>query len=253
LRYSFELARSIARRYVLSKVGKGRYGVDLPAYEAGLAQRVDEVFRNNPDLHDHRRNHSGVTGCLGDPFARVWFVAEFPSLGRIEQQGAASASPEAQWNTSPGDRLFRAALAEAGFKTGGPDTPGGWRCYVTNLIKAAEHVGQRRATKPIAVRMADARLWAPVLRWQLEVGAPDCLVLMGGTVADLFRHLVDHRAVPLPPQVERIESYASVAARPQGGLGPLHPDRVAAYRQAIAAIARGAGLAPPVEAPPAAF
>jgi hypothetical protein len=214
--------------------------LDQHAYEEALAQQVDAIFRANPRLPDHRRTHPGLTGSLGDPFAPVWFLAEAQRLGRRGAEAPLD-TPEAQWRSSPGDLLFRAALAEAGFKHGAPEEPGGWRCCVTAMIKAADPPRRRREAKPLRDRMAEAETWAPVLRWQLEAAAPRVLVLKGTTVADLFRHLVGRGAVPLPPHVERIESVTAAAF---DGTETIQEERVAAYRRGIRAIARRAGLAP---------
>ena len=36
-------------------------------------------------------------------------------------------------------------LARHGFKTGEPLAPGGWCCYITDVIKSADYVGRWRA------------------------------------------------------------------------------------------------------------
>ncbi|PWS38024.1 hypothetical protein DFH01_01560 [Falsiroseomonas bella] len=218
-------------------------GLHLRDYETALAAHVNGVFRANPALRDHRAEHPGLTASLGDPFAPVWFLAAAPNLGARGRPKPPLASPDAQWNTTPGDQVFRAALAEAGFKAGGPGAPGGWRCYVTALIKSVEDSPARREGK-LAPLLARAETWAAVLRWQLEAAAPRWLVLKGDLAADLFRHLVDRAAVPLPPHVERIESYTYLAGRRQEGAEAMHPDRLAAYRRSLCTIARRAGMAP---------
>jgi hypothetical protein len=218
--------------------------LDLPEYEAALAQRLDAVFAANPTLRDHRAQHPGLTGSLGDPFAPVWFLASAPRPPTRGRAKPAPAGPEAQWSGTAGDQVFRSALAEAGLKGGEPGAPGGWRCHVTTLIKSVHDAPSRRESRPLPARLGLAETWAPVLRWQLEIARPLCLVLKGDAAADLFRHLVDRGAVPLPPHVERIESYAWLAGRGPEGAAAMQPDRVAAYRRSIQAIARRAGIAP---------
>src|SRR5687768_12537190 len=112
--------------------------MDTDTYERLLAERVGHIFRASAALSDHRVDFPWLTNSLGDPFAGVWFVAEYPSLGQVERGGAAP-SVETQWAVSRGDRLFREALVGAGFKDGASDSPGGWRCYVTNIIKHAAY------------------------------------------------------------------------------------------------------------------
>jgi hypothetical protein len=218
--------------------------LDLLEYEVALAQRLDAVFAANPTLRDHRAQNPGLTASLGDPFAPVWFLASATRPGARGRSKPAPTSPEGQWNTSTGDLLFRSALVEAGLKAGEPGAPGGWRCHVTTLIKSADDGPSRRDARPLPARLALAEIWAPVLRWQLETARPLCLVLKGDAAADLFRHLVDRRAVPLPPHVERIESYTYLSGRGPDGAEAMQPERVAAYRRSIRAIARRAGIAP---------
>ena len=88
-------------------VGWQQAATDL-AFDRELRRRIDEVFRTNPRLPDHRTEFPWVTAYLGDPHARVWFVAEYPSLTQIEREGESS-TVESQWNVSIGDRLFRDA------------------------------------------------------------------------------------------------------------------------------------------------
>ncbi len=44
-------------------------------FEYGLAEQVDTVFSNNPEIRDHRKKHSWLTGSLGDPYSGIWFLA----------------------------------------------------------------------------------------------------------------------------------------------------------------------------------
>ena len=49
-------------------------------YLDGLSIETEQVFKANPNLFDHRPEHSWAIGSLGDPYAGIWFVAENPSL-----------------------------------------------------------------------------------------------------------------------------------------------------------------------------
>lgn len=210
--------------------------MDRSAFEATLGAKIGQMFGRHPELFDHHDRFPGLTNGLGDPFSPVWFIAEFPSLGRLEHENFVVTVSEAQWSVSPGDKLFRSALVEAGLKVGEPQAAGGWRCYITNLIKEAEHAAHRRQAKTDRDLEADAKLWAPVLRWQLDAGRPKVVVLMGARLARLAAQLEEDGLIVLP-RVERIESYVYVASRPAGKLGPMHPARVAAYKGRIAEIA----------------
>jgi hypothetical protein len=167
----------------------------------------------------------------------VWFVAEYPSLTQVER--APFSTPEAQWNISIGDRLFREMLAKHGFKTGGEAASGGWRCYITDIVKSTY-----RATKWNAAArdelFAIAEAWSPVLAWELETGRPAILVVLGNRTKTLLDHLLKRRLVPHPRTVMSAWSYAYVASRPDSArkLGPMHPVRLAEYDQQFAAIAQ---------------
>jgi hypothetical protein len=60
-------------------------------------------------------------------------------------------------------------------------------------------------------------------------------VALGQTVARVLDAMAE-AGVPLP-RVETIQHYSYVAHRPQGSLGPMHPDRVRAYDEEFARIA----------------
>ena len=115
------------------------------------------MFRSNPEVRDHREAHPWLTGSLGDPMRRVWFVAENPRLRQAERVRDPAGGPpteDAQWWASAGDRLFRTLLVRHGLKGGTIEAHGGWRCYITNLIKKAEYAHQWRGSKSERQRAA---------------------------------------------------------------------------------------------------
>ncbi len=63
-----------------------------PALDRELRQCIDRVFRTNPRLPDHRTEFPWVTAYLGDPHARVWFIAEYPSLTHSSAKGSSRPS-----------------------------------------------------------------------------------------------------------------------------------------------------------------
>jgi hypothetical protein len=156
-------------------------------YREGLPRQLDAVFRNHAELYDHRDRFPWVLACLGDPFASVWFVAENPSLTQVER--AVDSTPEDQWNVSIGDKLFRQQLVAHGFKTGTTDSPGGWRCYITDVIKSVDRVHEWNKL-PERDRLRVAVAWAPVLAWELELGQPKIVVSVGGNADLLLNHLL---------------------------------------------------------------
>mgnify|MGYP000380223873 CR=1 FL=1 len=148
-------------------------------------------------------------------------------------------TPEMQWAVSPGDKLFRRMLARHGFKTGDAFAPGGWRCYITDVIKSSYRVKDWQATAD-AARLAVAEVWADVLRYELVKGQPKLLVVLGKKTEVPLTHLVRRGLIPQLPEATTIYHYSYLGSRPQGRLGPMHPDRVAAWDSEFARIAERA-------------
>lgn len=204
----------------------------------GLADASGRVFAAHPELVDHRADFPWLTGALGDPAAPVWFVAENPSLIQVRTFDA-EATVESQWAASRGDRIFRDVLVAHGFKTGGPLESGGWRCYITDVIKSADIVKEWSA-RPEAERNRVAEAWAPVLTYELEAGNPQVLVVLGKNAAKLLDHLETARLVPALPPRRVVYHYSYLGQRPESGgkRRPAgHPDRIAEWQVTFAQVA----------------
>ena len=92
------------------------------------------------------------------------------------------------------------------------------------------------------------RRWAPALRFELEQAAqPKLIVVLGEKTRKPLAHLVRRRLIPPLPESITIYHYAYIGSRPQGRLGPLHPDRVAAWDADFARIAKRAAQIGEVE------
>lgn len=155
------------------------------SYGDAVAQAVSRVFEANRDFPDHRSQIPWLHGYLGDPNACVWFIAWYPSakmVGRANQRGN---DPELQWSESVGDKLFRKMLVKHGFKSGEPLQPGGWRCYITDLIKCDYDVGTFKRKNPVEQRRI-ALAWSEVLQSEISAGKPALLVPMGKDVRELL-------------------------------------------------------------------
>ena len=208
-------------------------------FEQELSIQIDEVFANYPELWDHRHSHPWLTGSLGDPYSGIWFLAESPSRSKIEAtteralQRGREFTPNMQWGETKGSQIFRKALVKAGLKKSEWNSPDGWHCYVTNVIKEAVRVKEwKKKSKTEA-----AEIWSPVLRWQLEKSAPKMVVVMGGQVEKLVLHLKRKGMICLPP-LRRIHHYSYIASRAEGKLGPMHPDRIRRYEDSVSDIRR---------------
>ena len=180
----------MACRLKPSAESNGAARCSRPRLFFSVARLSDSVFRSHPEIVDHRQEFPWLTACLGDPFAKAWFVAENPSLTPVRVSRATS--PEHQWSGGRGADLLREMLAKHGFKTGGPFAAGGWRCYITDVIKSAAVVKEWNAL-PAESHQMTAEAWAPVLRYELEVGEPELLVVLGAKTERLLVHLERER------------------------------------------------------------
>jgi len=213
---------------------QGRVRVDgreeswtVEEYESRLQERIAKFLDNHTELPDYRKEYPWVTGSLGNPFARVWFVGEIPSLTQVVQAHTPGTplTPEMQWNISDSDRLFREMLGKHGFKKDPIDGPGGWGCYITELVKMPwkNPAEWREWTKKRAPqRTAVIETWAGVLRWEFETVRPRLVVALGGEVNRFLPQLARKRLIPPLPRTARIDHpsyYQYPWARP-AGYGP---------------------------------
>jgi hypothetical protein len=195
-----------------------------------MDEKRADVFAGHPELHDHRQDLPWLTGSIGDPFSPVWFIAEIPSLTRAKR--GTGTSPNTQWGISTGDRLLRETLVECGLKTGDPMADGGWRCYLSDVIKSADVAKSwRQRVRKDKERVAEA--WAPVMRYELEHGQPEFIVFLGDSARSLTTHLAARGFIPCLPPYDCVPHYSAVMSQPRGRLGPGHPARVAEWKDAV--------------------
>lgn len=215
-----------------------------------LERRAREIYRANPELPNHLDKHGWVTGCLGDPFAPVWFLAENPSLTQVEKVREAQPTRDLQWTMSRGDALFRQCLFDHGFKGGeSPLSPGDWRCYITDVIKSTERVKEHSAQSKESL-LASARAWARVLSWELKQGRPKIIVSVGDAAREALNDSIAAGKIPDPGKWGawrmHVPHYVYITARPDNKrqLAANHPVRVEEYRKRFAAIARARDALP---------
>jgi uracil-DNA glycosylase len=203
-------------------------------YARELERCADDVYaharRTRPRLRlfDHRTEYPWLKGSLGNPSAAVWFVGENPSLRQVEKLGRA-ATPEDQWAASKGDLLFRQMLVRHGYKRGTPLSRYGWNCYITNVVKSPDYVGDWRTKVDDAERARIVRAWAPVLRYQLELGRPKVVVSLGNDVDDHLTDLARAGQIPPLPLREKVWHYAWVAGKRPDKLKRTLDERFAAW------------------------
>lgn len=131
-------------------------------------------------------------------------------------------------------------LVDHGFKGGTWDSPGNWRCYITDVIKSAFIVNGWNA-RTAADRKQVAEWWAPVLDQELTIGKPRVLVTVGARAERLLEHVEGKGLLSVPPPAEArvaIKHYVFVMSRPQGGVAGGDPARIRAWGERIAEIAK---------------
>jgi hypothetical protein len=130
--------------------------------------------------------------------------------------------------------LLREALVEHELKSGDPLSTGGWRCYITNVMKSEVFVKNWNGTAK-GQRLAVAEMWAPVLQFELEYGRPEKLVVLGGNAFEALKLLEREGLVPKLPAIERLHHYSYVMMRPdrKRKLGPGDPLRQLEWKAAL--------------------
>lgn len=206
---------------------------------SGLAEKIDKVFDLiGSSSYDHRRKYPWLTGALGNPNSGIWFVAENPSktqIERVRDPGGGPMTPEAQWWSSQGDKLFREMLVKYKFKEGSIDSAGGWNCYITNVIKETDYA-KRWHSKSQGDRNRIAEIWSSVLAWEFDYSKPKYVVIFGDEAEKLLKYLQSVNLISLPPY-EKIYHYSYIGQYPdKHSLRPMHPERVAKYSEDFARI-----------------
>ena len=138
----------------------------------------------------------------------VMFICENPSLSGLKQAaahpiGGSVPCIEDQWaGNRKGNtfKRFRSALYQLGLKTTEPSQPGGWLCYVTNVIKEAAVAGEFNARNKETI----AVYWADILRWEMTQVSPTKVFVVGNSAARLVRVLQDKRLIPIVPTYDVI-------------------------------------------------
>lgn len=159
-----------------------------------------------PTRREQMDGYPWLYGALGEVPSRVMFICENPSLTPTRSARNVDGGPpdiETQWWGSPTNnaaKRFRRALYETGLKETPPSVRGGWRCYITNVIKEANLAHDQEALST-AQRFGQARTWAPILRWQMECVSPEHVFTVGARADSSFRRLQSYGLVPPVPCV----------------------------------------------------
>lgn len=153
-------------------------------------------------------------GALGDHRADVMFVCENPSLSGCKKAKNPLGGPpdfDTQWTGNPTnrrDKRFRTVLCDLGLKEGGIWDRGGWRCYITNVIKQAAFVRDwRRVSRHEKLRTA--RQWGEILQWELDVVRPRTVFCVGGNAHWMVKQLQREAVLDVSGAVHGIWHYSA--------------------------------------------
>lgn len=167
-------------------------------YFTELRLRVSRQLTRSDSEYARRQlqDYPWLYGALGAVAADVMFICENPSLRGVQRDhkspvGGGEPDFESQWWGGPLDyaaRRFRRVLCGVGLKTTPPDTKGGWGCYITNVVKEINVVRDQNALCA-RLRKQQAKVWAPILRWEIKRVRPKVIFCVGAKTARLVSWL----------------------------------------------------------------
>lgn len=182
-----------------------------------LREKIHDRLRilQPPRWEEQIAEYPWLYGALGDPHADVMFVCENPSLSALRSvaESPAGGPPDfdTQWTGNPAnrrDRRFRKVLCDLGLKDGGIWEPGGWHCYITNVIKQAAIVGGWRKVPQLEKRRA-ARQWSDILQMEFDVVQPDNVFCVGGKAHEMVKWLQRNAALDVSGTIHGIWHYSA--------------------------------------------
>lgn len=165
-----------------------------------LRKKIHDRLRElrPPHWEEQIKEYPWLYGALGDPETDYMFICENPSLAGLRKAEPPEGGPcsfDTQWTGDPAfrwDKRFRTVLCDLGLKEGGIWEHGGWRCYITNVIKQTDFV--RDWNDPNKVSPADkrgaARKWSRILQWEFDVVRPKVVFCVGRAAEEFVRRLV---------------------------------------------------------------
>ena len=180
-------------------------------------------------MEDHRAEFPWLKGYLGDPNRGTWFVAWYPSLSKVRRADSRGASPNLQWSESQGDKVFRETLTKFKFKSGETMAPGGWNCFITNLVKSPHDVGAYKSMSRIDQDRAIAQ-WSPVLEEEIALGKPRVLVPMGSEVRDALSRFTARSKANVRVYPGTVWHYATL------NYGPVNEEKRRTYEAQFVAL-----------------
>ena len=161
------------------------------------------------------RKYPWMYGALGDPDADVMFICENPSLSALRAIEArrfrGPPDIDTQWTGNPAnsrDKRFRTVLCDLGLKDGTIWEPGGWHCYITNVIKQAAVVGEWEGISRDEKRQT-ARDWSGILQMEIDAVRPATVFCVGGNAHSMVKWLQSTAGLDAPAPLRRIWHYSA--------------------------------------------
>jgi hypothetical protein len=191
--------------------------LDLSHFE-NLRSKINARLTSIGTKHAYRQINEfpWLYGAVGQVPSEVMFICENPSLTGVERADSRTilggeASIEDQWAGGPSSnciKRFRPALCHLQLKTTPPTASGGWRCYITNVIKEADVVRDfiARDKKSLALE------WADVLRWEIEQVSPRTIFTLGDAATKLVKLVQSRGLIPASPSPHRVMHYSNRGA-----------------------------------------
>jgi hypothetical protein len=159
--------------------------LDMTHFEelrARINRRLREIGAPNADLQIEQ--YPWLYGALGEAPSAVMFICENPSLTGVSKAHVDTIDGrlpdiEAQWwggHNDPAAKRFRPVLRRMGLKTTHSAARGGWKCYITNVVKEANLAGAEQDAQTPRERMEQARAHGrPDAAWLVK-SAPETVV-----------------------------------------------------------------------------
>ena len=185
-----------------------------------------------PCWEEQIEKYTWLFGALGDPSANVMFVCENPSLSALrairESPWGGPPDFDTQWTGNPSnrrDKRFRKVLCDLGLKDGAIWEPGGWHCYITNVIKQAAFVGDWRKA-PFPKKQQTALEWSDILQMEIGEVQPEIVFCVGGNAHRMVTWLQNNNRLQVPGPIHPIWHYSAyrsdeeVERRMRNGIAP---------------------------------
>ena len=183
-----------------------------------LRERINARLRQIGTKHAHRQidEFPWLYGALGEVPSKVMLICENPSLSGVEKADIRTITGglptiEDQWCGGPRSnciKRLRPALCDLGLKTTPPLVPGGWRCYITNVIKEADVVRDFVARDKAQLAIE----WADVLDWEFSKVNPRFVFTVGDSATRLVSMLHARGLIPRSLVARRVMHYSNRGA-----------------------------------------